>query len=174
MESKMRILDVEQGSEEWLAARLRRAVRLDVLKVNNSKLVSVPRPSTATSISALRRSSPGRRRPSPRPMQWRGGTELEPMARAYYELETGNEVVEMGFIKHETLEAGCSPDGFVGEDGGIEIKCPLPHTHVETLRGGVMPSKHIPQVQGCMWITGRTWLGFRFPSPRHAHSDRSD
>jgi hypothetical protein len=48
----------------------------------------------------------------------------------------------------------------IGVDGGIEIKCPLPHTHIAYLREGVVPSKYIPQIQGCLWITGREWWDF--------------
>ena len=155
----MRILDVDQGTEEWLAARL------GVPSASMFSKLITPTGKRAASFDGyvnqcVAEIVTGQATPFPQTDAMARGTELEPMARAFYELETGSEVVEMGFIKHETLEAGCSPDGFVGEDGGIEIKCPLPHTHVETLRGGVMPSKHIPQVQGCMWITGRAWWDF--------------
>ncbi len=155
----MRVIDVEQGTDEWLKARLgapsassfgqlitptgRRAKTFTayVQKLVKEVLDGEPAPFYANDAMAR-------------------GTELEPHARAYYEFMTGNDVVEMGFIKHETLEAGCSPDGFVGEDGGIEIKCPLDHNHEKTLELDGMPSKHIPQVQGCMWITGRKWWDF--------------
>jgi hypothetical protein len=59
-----------------------------------------------------------------------------------------------------SFECGASPDGLVGDEGGIEIKCPLPHTHVSYLRAGDVPSKYIPQIQGCLWITGREWWDF--------------
>jgi len=86
------------------------------------------------------------------------GTELEPEARAFYEFETGNEVEEVGFISHPKLLTGCSPDGLVGDTGGIEIKCPKASTHVKYLLGNKCPSDYLPQVQGSMWITGRkTW-----------------
>ena len=73
------------------------------------------------------------------------GTETEPLARMAYEARTGAMVEEQGFIKHATLPwTGCSPDGFIGADGMVEIKCPNTATHIETLLGKGVPSEHIP------------------------------
>ena len=88
------------------------------------------------------------------------GTMLEPQAREAYELHAGINVQEVGFCLHDTLNAGCSPDGLIGEDGGLEIKCPAPATHVEYLRGDKLPSRYYQQVMGCLWITGRDWWDF--------------
>jgi putative phage-type endonuclease len=91
-------------------------------------------------------------------MQW--GTDTEPFAREAYEIETGDVVQQTGFLSHRILPwVGCSPDGLLGEDGGIEIKCPHQSViHVETLQGG-MPTEHRAQVQGSMWVTGRKrWI----------------
>jgi predicted phage-related endonuclease len=97
-------------------------------------------------------------------MQW--GTEQEPAARAAYERITGTSVEETGFVAHDTLLAGCSPDGLVDWDGLVEIKCPWnTANHIETLLNG-MPDEHIPQVQGQMWITGRQWCDFVSYDPR--------
>jgi len=97
-------------------------------------------------------------------MQW--GTEQEAPARAAYEARTGVAVEETGFVAHDTLLAGCSPDGLVDWDGLIEIKCPFNSgVHIETLLGG-MPKDHMPQIQGQMWITGRQWCDFVSFDPR--------
>jgi len=97
-------------------------------------------------------------------MTW--GTEQEPAARAAYERITGRIVEETGFVAHDTLLAGCSPDGLIDWDGLIEIKCPYSSAnHIETLLNG-MPADHIPQVQGQMWITGREWCDFVSYDPR--------
>jgi hypothetical protein len=107
-------------------------------------------------------------------MQW---GDHEPEARAAYEQSTGTEVEETGFIAHDTLYAGCSPDGLVDWDGLIEIKCPYNSAvHIETLLGG-MPTEHMPQVQGQMWITGREWCDFvsydpRMPEPLQLYVQR--
>jgi hypothetical protein len=96
-------------------------------------------------------------------MQW---GDHEPAARAAYERVTGRIVEETGFVAHDTLMAGCSPDGLVDWDGLIEIKCPFnTANHIETLLNG-MPAEHIPQVQGQMWITGREWCDFVSYDPR--------
>jgi len=87
------------------------------------------------------------------------GNELEPQARAYYEFMTGNDVNEVGLILND-VGAGCSPDGLIGDDGGLEIKCPLGTTHVGYLRAGKLPTTYVQQVQGCMYITGRKWWDF--------------
>jgi len=96
-------------------------------------------------------------------MQW---GDHEPAARAAYERVTGRIVEETGFVAHDTLMAGCSPDGLIDWDGLIEIKCPFnTANHIETLLNG-MPADHIPQVQGQMWITGREWCDFVSYDPR--------
>lgn len=86
------------------------------------------------------------------------GKEMEAEARAAYEFLTGNAVEEVGFIR--TDAAGCSPDGLVGADGGVEIKTKLPHLLIECLERGTMPPEHVAQVQGALWITGRSWWDF--------------
>ncbi len=89
------------------------------------------------------------------------GTEMEPEARAFYEFEADAEVTEAGFVfLDERRQIGCSPDGLVGDDGLIEIKCPAPHTHVGYLIDAKLPTAYIPQVQGALWVTGRQWCDF--------------
>ena len=94
------------------------------------------------------------------------GTETEPQARDAYVFRTDNKVEEVGFIQHESLMAGCSPDGLIGTDGGIEIKCPFQSAvHIETLLNG-MPSEHRAQIQGSLWITGCSFWDFVSFDPR--------
>ncbi len=88
------------------------------------------------------------------------GTDTEPEARAFYEIAYDVEVFEVGLCLHDTLDAGASPDGLVGDDGLLEIKCPQPGTMVEYLREEWLPAKYKPQVQGQLWITGREWCDF--------------
>jgi len=97
-------------------------------------------------------------------MNW--GTEQEAAARLAYERYADIEVQETGFVAHDTLMAGCSPDGLVYWDGLLEIKCPWnTGVHIETLLNG-MPEHHTAQVQGQMWITGRDWCDFVSYDPR--------
>ena len=92
--------------------------------------------------------------------QW--GLDHEPAARTLYERLMGCEVQRVGFIEHP-LDAmiGGSPDGLVGDNGGVEIKCPFnPAIHLAYVLAGRLPKDHVAQVQGHMWITGRTWWDF--------------
>jgi len=92
----------------------------------------------------------------------RYGETMEEYARLAYEAETGVIVKEMDFVIYPGLPyIGCSPDGFIGEDGGLEIKCPSSlRVQLRTVKSKQMPDEHKPQVQGNMWITGRAWWDF--------------
>jgi hypothetical protein len=104
-------------------------------------------------------------------LQW--GKDVEQYAREAYEFKTGNLVMESEFVLHSIHEfIGCSPDGLIGPDGGMEMKCPKdPQVHIKTLIDG-MPEDHIEQVQGCMFVTGRQWWEFISYDPRQAEPYR--
>jgi putative phage-type endonuclease len=95
------------------------------------------------------------------------GRETEPQARMAYELMTGDTVTETGFVLHPTIsDFGASPDGLVGGDGLIEIKCPNTATHIETLLSETVPSKYMTQMHVQMICTGRVWCDFVSFDPR--------
>ena len=96
------------------------------------------------------------------------GIDVEPVARAAY--QAGHELVdEVGFIKHPLIQwFGASPDGLVGDDGLVEIKCPRSTTHLDYIQGGKPPTKYIPQMLAQLSCTQRKWVDFvsfdnRFP-----------
>ena len=94
----------------------------------------------------------------PRVYYMERGTSLEDQAREAYELETLTKVEEVGFIPY--LEHfGCSPDGLVGSDGMIEIKCQGAKEHMLALRNG-WNQKYKPQIQGSLYMTCRKWCDF--------------
>ena len=98
-------------------------------------------------------------------MAW--GTEQEPAARGAYEARTGLLVQETGFVPHPTIPmAGASPDGLVGDDGLVEIKCPNTATHIDTLLGGSAALKYRDQMMMQMACTGRQWCDFVSYDPR--------
>lgn len=97
-------------------------------------------------------------------MQW--GIDHEAEARAIYEAINDIKVEQTGLVKHKTLLAGASPDGLVGADGLIEIKCPNTATHIGTILSDVSPAKYYAQMQGQMWITSRKWCDFVSYDPR--------
>jgi hypothetical protein len=85
----------------------------------------------------------------------------EPEARAWYEMETNQTVTRAGFIVTDDQRFGCSPDGLVGEDGGLELKCPQTKTHVRyLLNGKQVPDEYKAQVHGNIIVTGRAWWDF--------------
>lgn len=86
------------------------------------------------------------------------GREQEEEARELYAFARGVEPQPVGFVRNG--RAGCSPDSFVGDDGGLEIKTALGHIQIERLQKGTLPTEHIAQVQGGLWITGRQWWDF--------------
>lgn len=89
------------------------------------------------------------------------GIELEPFARTAYEIATSTFVDQVAFVDHPRLKnTGASPDGLVGNDGLIEIKCPAVKTHIKTLVDKKAPSKYMNQMQWQMACTKRLWVDF--------------
>lgn len=95
------------------------------------------------------------------------GVDTEPEARAAYEFYQGAKVEQVAFVPHPKIDqAGASPDGLVGGDGLVEIKCPNTATHLETLLGQAVPAKYIDQMLFQMACTGRQWCDFVSYDPR--------
>lgn len=95
------------------------------------------------------------------------GTDTEPQARAMYELTTGIEIREVGFVPHPTLAmAGASPDGVTMDGKGlVEIKCPQPAKHIKTMTGAKIDRSYLLQMQWQMICTGAEWCDFVSFSP---------
>ena len=156
-----------QGSEAWFAQRLGRvtASRLvDVLaKLKTGEAAA--RANYRAELVAERLTGKAAESFTNAAMKW--GTDCEPLARAAYEAEFGVLVDEVGMIQHPSIEwAGASPDGLVGADGLLEIKCPSTKTHIDTLLSGEAPSQYLPQMFWQMACTGRAWCDFVSFDPR--------
>ena len=151
-----------QGSPEWYAERCGFATSSEFSSV-------LAKGKGLTRASYLRRVVAERLTGKPTETYKNGhmerGQEQEPYARMSYEAITGNLVEEVGFIKHPTIMAGCSPDGIIGDDGGAEIKSVIPTVQLETILRGRYPPEHVAQIQGSLWITGRKWWDFCSYSP---------
>lgn len=155
----MRIVECEQGSDEWIEARL------GIPSASNyAKLVKMNGERSSQAKAYIYALAAEKMTQEPTYVKvtehMERGTMLEPYARDVYEGLTGESVEEVGFCMHDTIEAGASPDGLVGEEGGLEIKCPSAPVHVEYLESGKLPSKYFQQVQGCLWVTERLWWDF--------------
>lgn len=95
------------------------------------------------------------------------GIQTEPEALVAYSFFSDNDVEAVGFIDHPTVPtSGASPDGHVGTDGSVEIKCPNTNTHIETLLTGLVPEKYMVQMQWQMACSERRWCDFVSYDPR--------
>jgi putative phage-type endonuclease len=152
---------MDQGSEEWFTIRIG--------KVTASRVADVIA-KTKTGYSASRDNYmaqlicerlTGLKGESFTNAAMQHGTDTEPLARAAYEALKDVLVDEVGFVPHPSIiMAGASPDGLVGDDGLLEIKCPNTATHIETLISKVVPGKYNTQMQFQMACTGRQWCDF--------------
>jgi putative phage-type endonuclease len=157
---------MEQGTEEWFAARLGRvtASRVQDIVARTKTGYAASRDNYLAQLVCERLTGKGAESFTNAAMAH--GTETEPLARAAYEMKNSVLVDEVGFVQHPTLMAGASPDGLVGQDGLIEIKCPQTNTHIETLLSGKIPSKYKAQMTWQMICTDRKWCDFISFDPR--------
>jgi putative phage-type endonuclease len=168
-----------QGSQEWLLARVGKvtASRIhDIVATTKSGGFTAGRKNYLAELITERLT--GTPAPSFQSAAMAYGSECEPEARAAYSFQMDVDVQEVGFTPHHSLaDVGCSPDGFVGDDGLIEIKCPNTATHLDTLLHGKIDPEYITQMQAQMACTGRKWCDFvsydkRLPEPMRLYVRR--
>jgi putative phage-type endonuclease len=158
---------MEQGTEEWLLAR---CGSLGASQINEALATTkggwgASRESLKNRIIAERLTGVPVETFTNAAMQW--GKDNEDAARKAYEAHTGSFVDEMGIAYHPVLKyTHASPDGLVGDDGLIEIKCPNTTTHIETLRSQKAPSKYMKQMLWQMRCIDRQWCDFVSFDPR--------
>lgn len=158
---------IEQGTPEWHACRLGKvtASRIADVMARTKTGYGASRANYMADLLVERLNGQPTEYFSNAAMQW--GTEQEPSARAEYEFITLNDVAQVAFIDHPTIDmTGASPDGLVGSDGLIEIKCPNTKTHIEYLESGTIPDKYLKQMHWQMICTGRDWCDFVSYDPR--------
>ena len=156
----MKILNVTQGSQEWLSARmgLVTASEIDALVSPLGKVRTGEGVKTylwrkiAEKIMNYSPDSGGT-------FAMNQGSLLEKTALPWFEFAHNMQVDRVGFCVSDCGRYGCSPDGMIGEESGLELKCPMPPKHLEYLAGGVVPADYIMQVQMSMFVTGRPrWI----------------
>ena len=161
------ITDIEQGTEEWRQLRLGKvtASRVADVVARTKTGWGASRANYAAELIAERLTGSAAERFQSEAMRW--GSETEALARLAYEFHADVEVVQVAFAHHPSIPmAGASPDGLVGDDGLVEIKCPNTATHIETLLGGSIPGKYETQCQWQMACTGRKWVDWVSFDPR--------
>lgn len=157
MSRQFHVVDAPQRSQEWRTARVGRltasrardmlttiksgeaAARRDLrVQLAIERLTGEPQDNDFVSADMQR------------------GTDLEPEAFAAYEGATGVMLARCGFVAHDALPIGCSPDGVIGDfDGIVELKVPKSATHLSYLRAGDAPSDYVPQVTHSLWVVTR-------------------
>ncbi len=158
---------MEQKSPEWFAARLGKATgsRIAEIVAKTKSGDSASRGNYMAQLVIERLTNKQEESYSNEYMDW--GNLQEPFARAAYEAATNVLVDEVGMITHPRIEmSGASPDGLVGDDGLVEIKCPKTATHIETLLSKTVPGKYNIQMQWQMACTDRSWCDFVSFDPR--------
>jgi putative phage-type endonuclease len=159
--------DIVQGSPEWDAIRRGKVTAsrvADVVRTTKSG-IAASRKNYLAELLCERLTGVTAERFVSAEMRW--GTEKEPEARALYSLVTGAEVREVGFVIHPWIShSGASPDGFVGDAGEVQFKCPNTATHIEALLGASINPDYIAQMQWGMACSGREWCDFVSYDPR--------
>ena len=158
---------MDQRTDDWFTARLGKvtASRVADVVAKTKTGVSASRGNYMAQLIVERLTGKPVESFSSSAMQW--GTDTEPLARAAYELATDTMVEEIGFVEHESIPmCGASPDGLVGDDGLIEIKCPNTATHIETLINNTIDNRYVLQMQWQMACTDRKWCDFVSFDPR--------
>lgn len=155
----MEIINCEQGSEEWLEARLGYATASNFSKiVTSTGEISKQLTAYAIKLASERLTTEQEESYTSRDME--KGNELEPEARQAYQEYSFSEVEQVGFMVEKEIQAGYSPDGLVSKNGLIEIKCPNQTTHTKYLYEDRLPVEYKAQVQGGLLISGRQWCDF--------------
>ncbi len=158
--------DLEQGSEEWFAARagLPTASEFKTVQANGKGGSE-----SITRAKYMRQLAGEILTGEPAPAGYSNdhmlrGQEQEDDARRLFSLITDLDPIRVGFVREG--RAGCSPDSLISEDAGLEIKCAIPAVQIERLQLGRLPPEHVAQVQGSLWVTGRQHWHFVSYCPR--------
>lgn len=153
----MKIINCIQNSPEWFAAKcgIPSASNFDKLLTANG---TVSKQRTKYLYRLAGETITGMQEESYQNVAMLRGKELEAEGRQLYQLISGQEVKEVGFCLAEGY--GASPDGFVGENGLLEIKCPIMATHIGYLLENKLPIDYLQQIQGQLLVTNREWVDF--------------
>ena len=160
-------IDLIQGSEEWLRARLGKltASRVADMMAKTKTGYGASRKNYMAELVIQRLTQVIPETYTNAAMQW--GTDHEPEARQLYGMINDVEVHEVGLVLHPTIrDAAASPDGLVEDKGLVEIKCPNSATHIETLLTEKVPAKYALQMQFQLACTERDWCDYVSYDPR--------
>ena len=157
----MKTIDCKQGSTAWFVAR----AGIPTASEFDNVVTPEFKPRTGQGVESYLLKKVAERVMGMPAQAWAGGaaeqgTVLEIEARPWFAFAHGVEVQDVGFCTTDDGRLGCSPDGLIGSDGGLELKCPEAYTHLKYLLGGVLPPQYAAQVHGSMLVTGRAYWQF--------------
>jgi putative phage-type endonuclease len=157
----------EQGSEEWLSLRLGKITASRVKDVlTKGRGTSPSKTAESYMMELIAEILTGNSKPFFENDAMRWGTETEPQARAMYAVNNDFvDVKEVAFVEHNE-QIGISPDGLVGDDGLLEIKCPNTTTQLKRALSDDYSSDYKAQIQMQLWVTEREWCDFLSFDPR--------
>lgn len=161
----MKIHNIEQGTDEWFECRKGK------MTASNAHTISVAGKGLETYIKTIVADMfASKKEEGYQSKAMERGSMLEAQARSIYKLINGVDIEQVGFIEHSEY-VGCSPDGLIGDDGGIEIKCINNKDYFQLLIGEEKPDiGHIYQSQMCMMITNREWWDLVYYNPNFSKS----
>jgi len=157
----------EQGQSEWFNLRIGRVTASNIHKLiaKTKKGTTAKRETYLWDLVTERITGQAKPHYVSKAMEW--GIENEPTARSAYEMRYDVPVETVGFITHDSIQwFGASPDGLIGDDGGLEIKCPDTDTHLQWMHAGIVPEEHLDQVLSNLSCSGRKWWDFMSYDPR--------
>jgi putative phage-type endonuclease len=167
MPDKKNYYYMEQGTEEWFEHKLGKASAShvnDIMATVKSGEAATRRNYRARLVAEI---LTGEREETFQSVDMANGVEREAQARMAYEFKTDNTVEQVGFVDHPIIEgSGASPDGLIGEEGLVEIKCPKTSTHLDYMMTKKIPRNYMLQMQFQMACTGAEWCDFVSYDPK--------
>ena len=176
--SALEIFDCEQGSDDWFRVRLGMPTASEfstVLASGKGGGVSITRRTYLDKLAAERITGRPTTTYTNRFME--RGSAMEGEVRDYYTMLTDTNPQRVGFIKNE--KKGCSPDALIDANGMLEIKTAEQHIMIRVFDNDCVPTDHIPQLQGNLWVAEREWIDLIIYCPgmkafiRRVHRDES-
>ena len=152
---------LHQGTDEWRLARVGSVGASDAPKVMRKTKTGFSADRDSLLTEKIYERLTGKPWPSFVTAAMQQGIEREPEARTLYSVVKGHDVDEVGIVPHPTIKSShASPDGYVGERGLVELKCPEARAHMKLLDDGSIPNDHAVQMAWQLCCTGRDWCDY--------------
>ncbi len=156
--------DLEQGTEEWHAIRRGIVTASTIGRLITTRTLKPASNDTSRALTEqlVAERITGETEPTFMNDDMMRGVLHEPIARDRYAEHNNVEVEQIGFMIRDDwgFPIGASPDGLIGDDGGLEIKCPRAKAHIRTILTDQVPAQYMAQVQTSLLVSGRDWWDF--------------